>query len=320
MFQNADPAARDQSAGAAKNETVISQNAVKTSETPPSGQDLRMPETAFAAPGAPLLEKTKALAALLVFLIVFLLNFRVRSSIPPVPRMWLAMDALSLLVAAYLSLRHRRHITIRSCLSALSFAFLAGFAYQGYSVFMQVKCALCTYMAFMAAQAVFGTYRERRIPVLGERTWSWGGRSLLLGIGTGVVLGVVNFFLMSGNRPPAFHFSPRFIQVSLSPAVYEEIACRMLPYAFALHLLKGKLDTKTDISIAYVFMIVPHVLLHTPDYYLKSLANGVLSTVLLCLLFGLPFSLLQRKRDLGSAMVAHGVVDLVRFCFFGLPR
>lgn len=35
-------------------------------------------------------------------------------------------------------------------------------------------------------------------------------------------------------------------------------------------------------------------------------------------LFGLPFALLQRKRDLTSAMVSHGFVDAVRFTLFGL--
>lgn len=44
-----------------------------------------------------------------------------------------------------------------------------------------------------------------------------------------------------------------------------------------------------------------------------------LCVTILSQLFGLPFAILQRKRDLTSAMIAHGVVDVIRFCFLGAP-
>ena len=67
-------------------------------------------------------------------------------------------------------------------------------------------------------------------------------------------------------------------------------------------------------------MIVPHVLVHTPESFIGGgLINGLISTVLYIIIFGLIFAVLQKKRDITSAMIAHGTVDFIRFCFFGLP-
>ncbi|KHL97347.1 hypothetical protein QW71_02105 [Paenibacillus sp. IHB B 3415] len=41
--------------------------------------------------------------------------------------------------------------------------------------------------------------------------------------------------------------------------------------------------------------------------------GGVTGSITWGLLFGLPFAYLQWKRDVTSAMIAHGVVDFIRF-------
>ncbi|MNF04285.1 hypothetical protein D3C80_2037670 [compost metagenome] len=67
-------------------------------------------------------------------------------------------------------------------------------------------------------------------------------------------------------------------------------------------------------------MIIPHVLIHTPDIIINNgIVPGVINIIMLALLFGLPFAVLQKKRDITSAMLAHGIVDVIRFCFLGLP-
>jgi membrane protease YdiL (CAAX protease family) len=43
------------------------------------------------------------------------------------------------------------------------------------------------------------------------------------------------------------------------------------------------------------------------------------SKALSAVVFGFIFAFLQKKRDVMSAMIAHGVVDWIRFCIFGLP-
>ena len=65
---------------------------------------------------------------------------------------------------------------------------------------------------------------------------------------------------------------------------------------------------------------MPHVLIHVPEAFAQGgVVGGLVSTAIYVLLFGLPFALLQRKRDLLSAMVAHGTVDFIRFCLMGMP-
>jgi hypothetical protein len=59
----------------------------------------------------------------------------------------------------------------------------------------------------------------------------------------------------------------------------------------------------------YFMMSMPHTMAH---------GFGLYSTIQLCLLFGIPFALLQRKRDITSAMVSHGLVDAVRFTLTGI--
>lgn len=51
----------------------------------------------------------------------------------------------------------------------------------------------------------------------------------------------------------------------------------------------------------------------------NALISFVMYIVLYIVIFGFVFAFLQRKRDVLSAMVAHGLVDAIRFSIFGLP-
>lgn len=67
-------------------------------------------------------------------------------------------------------------------------------------------------------------------------------------------------------------------------------------------------------------MVIPHVLIHTPEAFMsKGVISGLVVVILYTVIFGLPFAYLQWKRDVTSAMIGHGVVDFIRFCLFGLP-
>jgi hypothetical protein len=66
-------------------------------------------------------------------------------------------------------------------------------------------------------------------------------------------------------------------------------------------------------------MVIPHVLLHFPDMIATNGIGSIIGNVIiLSLLFGLPFALLLRKRDLFSAITAHTLVDLIRFICLGI--
>lgn len=133
--------------------------------------------------------------------------------------------------------------------------------------------------------------------------------SILIGIGTGTVLSIINVFLMIGNTQMDFCVSFSRLLVCLNPAIYEEIACRAIFLAFFLYKLGGQEATRFQSFTMWFMMCVPHTVAHGYD---------LLSTILLCILFGLPFAILQKKRDVLSAMISHGLVDAVRFTIFGL--
>lgn len=130
--------------------------------------------------------------------------------------------------------------------------------------------------------------------------------SLGIAIGSAAVLAVINFFLSKAHSTENFAITWQRLTICLSPAIFEEMACRAVFMAFCVYLFPK--PTKFQLFTMWFMMIVPHTLAH---HY------NLLSSLLLCVIFGLPFALLQRKRDLTSAMISHGLVDAIRFCIFG---
>jgi membrane protease YdiL (CAAX protease family) len=133
--------------------------------------------------------------------------------------------------------------------------------------------------------------------------------SVLIAIAAGAVLSVINTLIF--NKEVSFDFSLLKLLVCLNPAIYEEMACRAIFMAFCVNFINDTEEKKMnifDIITMYFMMIVPHTVIH---------GYGLLPTLLLCVLFGLPFALLQRKRDIASAMISHGIVDAVRFTLTG---
>ena len=147
--------------------------------------------------------------------------------------------------------------------------------------------------------------------------------TILLGLIFGIVWGGINYLLMKGsNEIKSANVLQAFL-LSLSPATIEEISCRTVFYAFCLSLVHGKFTTKWQKFTFWFMMMIPHILPHTTECFSNGILNGLISwiiiTMLYVLVFGLVFAVLQKKRDITSAMIAHGVVDFIRFCIFGLP-
>ena len=130
--------------------------------------------------------------------------------------------------------------------------------------------------------------------------------SLAIAVGSAAVLAVINFFLSKTHSIENFAITWQRLTICLSPAIFEEMSCRAVFMAFCLYLFRK--PTKFQLFTMWFMMIVPHTLAHHYD---------LISSLMLCVFFGLPFALLQRKRDLTSAMVSHGLVDAIRFCIFG---
>ena len=131
-------------------------------------------------------------------------------------------------------------------------------------------------------------------------------KTICLALLVGLALGTVNILLAKISWNIAFSLKPEWFLNAMRAGISEEII-------FRFFFIKDRLLSKLDNFLCYLVMILPHVLLHF------NTANFALGSVLaLALLFGLPFAVMQRKRDVSSAIGAHIVVDVIRFCSFGV--
>lgn len=250
------------------------------------------------------------------FLLLFLVNFRIKTNLGYTQMMWLVLSTcvtiLSIFILVKIGLPEKNQVII-----SFVFGLCMVLAYQGVS-FTAFKTFLVTFFCSLASFRIFEKYNDYSLNFLRSTTLRSIVGSVIIGLVFGLVLGVINLFLAQGTLVLQFTLSA--ILAALSPAIYEEIALRAFVYAFCLYLLNGTITSKAEGFTCYWMMIVPHAMIHTPDQFVQyDLASGLISIILLSLLFGLPFALLQKKRDITSAMIAHGVVVLIKFIFLGLP-
>ena len=255
--------------------------------------------------------------AFTVFMIFFVANFKISTNIGYTARMWLILDVCVLILSIIMLIKNRLP-NKKQMLISFTLALLMFVAYQGIS-FSSVKTFLITFLCSLATFSIFSKYENNAVKILKMTTAKSIVITITVGLGLGTLLGIINFFLNEGV--PKLNVSPSCFLTALSPAIYEEISLRAFIYAVCLYFLKGEINTKSKNFACYFMMVIPHVMIHTPQQFINSgLISGVMSVLVLAVLFGLPFAILQRKRDLTSAMIAHGVVDVIRFCFFGLPH
>ena len=258
------------------------------------------------------------------FLIIFILNLLVPINVSKIPsytsRMWLLSQTYVMIFAIFILIKEklpRKNIIIVS----LVLGVLTGLHNPVVNV-GTILTFMCTILTFMASSSIFQK-SEDAISLFTNFSKREVLKSIGIGVIAGFILAIINLFI-SGNQSMNFNVNIQYFLISLNPGIFEEVSFRLFMYAFCIHLLKGKANTKKEKIWCYIMMVLPHVLIHTSDMFFQNgviyLDSSVLVTiVMLSLIFGLPFALLQRKRDLSSAMVAHGLVDFVRFCFLGLP-
>lgn len=137
--------------------------------------------------------------------------------------------------------------------------------------------------------------------------------TLILIFIVGGILGFINVFLAKNSIPINVSFKIKWLLDALRAGVFEEIFFRLFFFALCIHLVKNQQISKLQNILCYVIMVVPHVLIHF------NLQNFSISNmIMLSILFGIPFALMQRKFNLVSAMGSHAFVDFIRFCVFGV--
>lgn len=121
------------------------------------------------------------------------------------------------------------------------------------------------------------------------------------------------FFFAINSMPVNLSFELKWITNALRAGIFEEIFFRFFFFALCAYIIKDEPLSKLHNVLCYAIMVIPHVLIHF-NFQSFSVSN----LIMLSLLFGLPFALMQRKTNLISAIGSHAFVDFIRFCVFGL--
>lgn len=227
--------------------------------------------------------------------------------------MWTILDIISVVISIVI-LSKNKMPSKKYIIISIVFMLLATVAYLGIrlNLFILLRYGLVVGVpTLLSSLAVFSVMENHD----GYQMVSRKNRcsfliSVIIGVMAGVILSVINTFLgvMSGNEI-AFEFSIMKLLVCLSPAIFEEMACRAIFMAYCICYAGSDKMNGFGIFTMYFMMCMPHTLAH---------GYGLASTLILCVLFGIPFTILQRKRDIASAMISHGLVDAVRFTLMGL--
>ena len=236
---------------------------------------------------------------------------------------WLNLELFSLVLSVSLLIKH--HFPGKNGIILSSFVtviYLISRIYT-FNVFSLLHAA-GLFLSAAASCRVFEIYPEDSLKWIRGRNWKNAALSLLIGTGTGLLLGFVNYLLMRGSNPRAEEDVLKAFITSMDPATMEEISCRTVFYAFCLAGIGGKLTGKFQKFTGWFMMTVPHILPHiSADFshgILSMLLSWLIMLILYVLIFGIAFVFLQKKRDIVSAMTAHGIVDFIRFMLFGVPH
>ncbi len=137
--------------------------------------------------------------------------------------------------------------------------------------------------------------------------------SVILILGVGVILGVINVFFAIGSIPINPGFKIQYVFNALRAGIFEEIFFRLFFFAMCVYITNDSKFSKIQNLLCYLIMILPHTLIH---FNLSTF--NLPSVAMLSVLFGFPFALMLRKLNLISAIGAHSIVDIIRFCTFGI--
>lgn len=254
-----------------------------------------------------------------IFMALFCVNLFTEGTQTATQRMWFLMDIWVVLLSIILLFKHKVP-SRKGIITSLTYGLAVSLAYINNSYFSLALATGVTVLSSLAVFSVFEKYSETRLYIIHKEKKSSILISILLGLTIGIVWGMINYFLMLSSNELKFSINVINFLVALSPAIFEEIAMRTVFFVYCLSLLKGNIVSRSEKFTCWFMMMVPHVLIHTPDIFInKGFLSGIISVVLYIAIFALPFAFLQRKRDIASAMIAHGTVDIIRFCFFGLP-
>ena len=220
-------------------------------------------------------------AVLWVFFIV-LLAFRILFDMS----YWLILGIETCVLAIVLLKKagapSKRHIYISVVLSILSTVAYLGYQSNPWILLYGLRAGIPT---LLCSLAVFSVTQKRK----GFRFLFRTGKhpvavSVMIAVVVGAVLSVINLIGNDLN----FELTWQKLLLCLNPAIFEEIADRAIFFAFCIWSADShKMNIFQNFTM-YFMSFVPHCVVHGFPLW---------QTVLLCIMFGLPFAILQKKRD-----------------------
>ncbi len=221
---------------------------------------------------------------------------------------WLVLALISSGLSIFLLLKNklpsRKYIIISVVFAILSMVAYLGYQQNPFILIYGLRAGIPTLLSSFVVFSVMEKQSDYKL--LSHETRMSPLISILIAILSGAILSVINI-LISGQEIN-FQFSLLKLLICFNPAIYEEMACRAIFMAFCVYCAKEKMNL-FDLITMYFMMIVPHTVIHGYE---------LIPTLMLCVLFGFPFAILQRKRDITTAMLSHGIVDAVRFILLGI--
>ena len=147
----------------------------------------------------------------------------------------------------------------------------------------------------LTSLAVFSVMEKTKAySLLADKKWYSVLLSIVIGVVVGSLFSFVNTFVYTDMNYVWLSTWP-------APAIYEVMAFRSVFMAYCVYFSHGEKMKGFSLFTMYFMMIAPHTVAY--EYDLKI-------TVAADVIFGLILAVLHRKRDIASAIITRGVMDM----------
>ena len=213
---------------------------------------------------------------------------------------WLVLVFISCVIAVVLLVKNKLPSKKYIVISAVM-AIAATVGYQvddNYGVIIIILLAgglIAGIPTLLTSLAVFSVMEKTKAySLLADKKWYSVLLSIVIGVVVGSLFSFVNTFVYTDMNHVWLSTWP-------APAIYEVMAFRSVFMAYCVYFSHGKKMKGFSLFTMYFMMIVPHTVAY--GYDLKV-------TVAADVIFGLILAVLHRKRDMASAIISRGVVDV----------
>ncbi|PID99209.1 hypothetical protein CSA80_00355 [Candidatus Saccharibacteria bacterium] len=143
-------------------------------------------------------------------------------------------------------------------------------------------------------------------------------RALGICLGLGIALGLINLNFDHAAGAPFLTQLPNWFALGLSAGLLEEMGIRLFILSLIVYSLGRMPHRRLEITLTYMLLIIPHSFLHlTGTAAAGEWASAISNTVSLAIIFGFPLSFLMMRYGVAAAVIAHTLIDTLRFLYSG---